>query len=85
MTETQFLLKRLIQEAPGQPSWLSSCLWLRSQSQSPGISPGIESGIGLPAQWGGCFSLSLSLSLCSPLATHEHAFSLSLSLPQMNK
>ena len=39
---------------------MSVCLGLQSWSQSPGIEP----SIGLPAQWGVCFSLSLCLPPC---------------------
>ena len=55
---------------PGRLSKLSICLWLRSRSQGPGI----QLHVGLPAQWGVCFSLWPS----SPL-------SFSLSLSQINE
>ena len=49
---------------------LSICLQLRSWCQGPGIEP----RVGLPAQWGVCFSLPLCLCSCS----------LSVSLSQIN-
>ena len=51
---------RLINRAPGWLSGLSLCLRLRSWSQGPGMEP----RIGLSAQRGVCFSLSLCLPLC---------------------
>ena len=50
-----FYILKYFQGVPGWLSQLSLCLWLRSQSRGPGIKP----HIGLPAQWGICFSLSL--------------------------
>ena len=41
--------------APGLLSWLSICLQLRSWYQGPGFKLHV---VGLPAQWGSCFSLS---------------------------
>ena len=49
--------------APGWLSGLSLCLWLRSWSQGPGIEP----RIGLSAQQGACFPLSLSACLSAYL------------------
>ena len=46
--------------APGWLRGLSLCIKLRSWSQGPGIEP----YIGLSAQWGACFLLSLCLPLC---------------------
>ena len=46
----------------GMPGWLSRLtirFWLGSWSQGPGI----ESHIGLPVQWGVCFSLCMLLPL----------------------
>ena len=51
-----FNVKDIIR-APGWLSRLSICLQLRSWSQVPGIKP----CIGLPTQWGVCFSLLLCL------------------------
>jgi len=56
------LLNYSCENSPGAPEWLSRlsvCLWLRSGSQGSGIEP----RIGLPAQRGACFSLSLPLCL----------------------
>ncbi len=47
--------------APEWLSWLSVCLQLRSWSRGPGIEPHVR----LPAQWGVCFSLLLSLCALS--------------------
>ena len=50
-------------ERKGVPGWLSqlsACLLLRSWSQGPGM----ETWVGLPAQRGVCFFLSLCPSLC---------------------
>ena len=48
--------------APGWLSWLSVCLWLESWSRDPGI----QHPIGLSAQWGVCFFLSLPLHSSFP-------------------
>ena len=61
MESNRFHTNICIAGVPGWLNWLSICLWLGSWSQSPGIKP----CIGLPAQWGVCFSLSLCPSPCS--------------------
>ena len=70
-----FVFRKREQRAPGWLSWLGVCFRLKSRSQGPEI----QSGAGLPAVWGACFSLSLCLLLFLLVC------SLSLILCQINK